>query len=188
MTLLRFPLLLSVTALLLLSSCASVFQGRNYAHLDYVKVKDHHASPATGTQAMGEDDRMALAAKTKKVLPQHPFPGEYLRERTFADHLGVITSGMSLRSTAQTEVSPGAVYSNVPQVNERHRKKLESATNQLFGDMDHDLRLGLILIIAGILVALLVWIPTIGWIFGVAATLLVLIGLVYIIKYVVEKG
>lgn len=54
--------------------------------------------------------------------------------------------------------------------------------------MDHDLRLGILLIIGGIVVALFVFIPTIGWLFGVIATILVLIGLVYIIKYIVEKG
>lgn len=184
----RLRFIFSIAALLLLSSCASVFQGRNYSHLKYVKVKDQHGSSATEKLTRDVNEVMALQGVRTNAIAQFASPDQIIRERNFADHLNDITSGMSRSSTIHTEVSKSNAFSNVPLLSERQQKKLESPTDQLFGDMDHDLRLGILLIIGGIVVALFVFIPTIGWLFGVIATILVLIGLVYIIKYIVEKG
>jgi hypothetical protein len=180
--------ILSIAALLLLSSCASVFQGRNYSHLKYVKVKEHHTSLSKAKPELGENELFALQDVRTNAMAQLESSDLIILERKFADHFNDITSGMARSSTVHTEVLKSHTFTNVPLLSERKQKKLEAATDQLFGDMDHDLRLGILLIIGGIVVALFVFIPTIGWLFGVIATILVLIGLVYIIKYIVEKG
>jgi putative Mn2+ efflux pump MntP len=69
---------------------------------------------------------------------------------------------------------------------------LETASGKLFGDLDHDLRLALLFGIAGIIVtllgALLYGAPPLGEILYVIGVILIIIGLVYLIKYLVENG
>ena len=69
---------------------------------------------------------------------------------------------------------------------------MEERAGQLFGDMDHDLRLALLFAIVGLIViligALLYGVPPLGEIFYVIGLVLVIIGLVYLIKYLVENG
>lgn len=187
MSLRQVILLSAAAALILFSSCVSVIQGRNYAHLKYVKVKDHHKAVTTNSDQNAPVEMLSSRKDPQRsqVTDQHD---AQLKERKFTSHVPVLASNAWHATSARAESMKSAKQAQAPMLNKRQEKKLESKPDQLFGDMDHDLRLGLLLIIAGIVVALFVFIPTVGWIFGVVATILVLIGLVYIIKYIVEKG
>ena len=186
----QLHLLISCTVVLFLfSSCASVFEGRNYGHLNYVKAKkqktdQHEASAPDEISAMSPDtEPMADQEETipPSVTQEAPESNEEASEkRSAADFLKGFSPNTFPHRPWLDVLSPGKIKSQ--------EDGPSLSTKDLFPGMDPTLRLGLIFIIAGIIVALFAFIPEVGFIFGIAGAILVIIGLVYILMYLVENG
>lgn len=176
--------LVVISILLLCSSCASVFQGRNYSHLNYVKVKKERTFVEAPASELASDGMSSLVVRKERL----DFSTAAAVSERKQIQLSEADRGALRIPSGRVESSKADELQSVVSLSARQEKGMGAAQTEIFAGMDHDLRLALIFLIGGLLLALLVFIPYVGWVFGVAATISVIIGLVYLIKYIVEKG
>ena len=183
-----------LACIILFTSCASVFETRNYSHLHYVKQKGNkmEESSVTNDQSTEESPQNLSFLNEKLVLPEQ----SYLPLRTLKKNQAARNTSTAQQKNAESRgnISSHSEPFKLPElpILKKQQKKLESATDQLFSGLDSDLRIALIFGIAGIIAvlvgALLYGAPPLGEIFYVIGVILIIIGLAYLIKYLVENG
>jgi hypothetical protein len=169
------------------TSCSSVFQGRHFSHLNYVKPQNPPQSASIGSATENKEEIQSLNQK-ETPLDLSADAGEPVPElkETLPGGLPHVSPDRALKEVL--DFYPVQPLKKLHFLIPHKQESVDLKSRQLFGDLDRDLRMALYFGILGILVLILAAIPDIGFIFGIIGAILLLIALVYLIKYIVENG
>jgi len=185
-------LLLLCSSVLFFSSCASVFEGRNYTHLHYVKVKKEHPEIAQSNPVQKDDVPSMVSKEEHRIaIAEPPAPSQKkLIPQGYSDlNRPQQKANPSQQNQAAINLISAVLKNPAGLLLKKEQNKMESKNGELFGRLDPDLKIALIFGIAGVVLLFFTGLADpAGTIFAIAASVLIIIALVYLIKYLVENG
>jgi hypothetical protein len=190
---------LLLSFIILFSACSTSFQAEKYQHYDYVKVP--HTAPSINsetTQALSLKDDASIGSNEEsadvlqpKTEPsasaiQHKIQSVQSPARADNAHarVGVATSAIQqLQSITnlplQKMLNPGLI--------QKMDQQLQKKAGTGLSSLDPDLRKAIIFLIIGLILQFFWLIPDVGVVFGIIGTILIVIGLIYLLVYLLNS-
>lgn len=194
----KLPIILFLlTSLLYFSSCSTSYHAGRYKRLDWVQKKSGVITP---DQAQVTSDRETENLNSLSASSESPIIKLQKRLPELLKNDPGVTSSIPEKqklkaySKLEKKMQDEIAASNFPQKIQAFKQSIHpgstpsvSESSDRFSGLDPDLRTGIIFIVAGLLLSVLWVIPgPAGYIFGTIGSIAIVIGLVFILLYLLD--
>lgn len=188
-----------LVSIIFLSSCTKSFYASKYNRLDWVQKKSTVTAPDLAKEpSKNQDEDMAGLSSSSVQNPLEETPGAIENQLKKYQDVPQMSSpekpskfSSKIEKLVEKKMEHSVIAGKIAALQNSKSNQTDQSTGVShagFSNLDPDLRTGLLLIIVGLILSILWVLPEpVGWIFGTIGAIAIVIGLIFILLYLLES-